>query len=218
MNDFGGREVFPADTRFGTNYDNLFAPGQLFVNKRGVRKSGWEAGTSGKAASWVSRYGSVTISCAGYQLAWGGMNEAGLVFSTFSRLADGMAKFPGGSAAAAVDHAFGLLAGVSASITRWSFVCDAGSRVFYLKSYKNPKVRFVDLKQIDFSFARPTAMLDAHSEHEGDMTGAFREYSHDIAAAHMIEAMKYFRPGTSPALVRRVLALFESFSCKPERK
>ncbi len=315
---------------FGTNYDNFFAPGQLFINKRGVRKSGWEAGASGRTASWTSRYGSITIACAGYQLAWGGMNEAGLVFSTmalretkppapderpplvgafwwqylldtcatidevreaservriadtidhylacdrtgavavlecldgrlvvrtgkdlpvrilandayqkcldhwanrapapadpyasvnrFTRLAGGMAKFEGGSAAAAVDHAFGLLAGVSVPITRWSFVCDTESRVFYLKSYKNPKVRSVDLKKIDLSCARPTDMLDAHSEHEGDMTAAFLEFSHDAVAEHTAAALKYFRPGTSPEFVRRILALFEGFSCEPERK
>ncbi len=320
----GGRPVF------GTNYDNRFAPGKLFVNKRGVRKSGWETGTTGQAAQWVSRFGSVVISCAGYQLAWGGMNEAGLVFSTmllsetrppgpderphlagafwwqymldtcatieevraaasrvrlsdtqdhylvcdrtgavavvecldgrlviragkdlpvaalandpyrecldhwtskapgpadpydsvnrFSRLAGGLAAFKGGSAAAAVDHAFGMLAGVAASNTRWSFVCDTGERVFYLKSYINPRLRFVDLKKIDFSCGRPTAMLDAHASLAGDITGAFHDYSHDEVEAHMIEALAYFRPGIPPDTVRRVLALFESFPCEPADK
>jgi hypothetical protein len=33
---------------FGTNYDNTFAPGQLFINRLGVRKSGWEAGSTGR--------------------------------------------------------------------------------------------------------------------------------------------------------------------------
>jgi penicillin V acylase-like amidase (Ntn superfamily) len=314
---------------FGANYDNRFAPGKLFVNKRGVRKTGWETGTTGKVAAWTSRYGSVTISCAGYQLAWGGMNEAGLVFSTmllsetrvpppderpqlagafwwqyvldtcatieevraaaasvrisdtqdhflvcdrtgdaavvecldgklvirsgkdlpvralandnyqecldhwtkklpgpadpyysvnrFSRLADGMARFKGGSAAAAVDYAFGLLAGVAASNTRWSFVCDTGSRVFYLKSYKNPRVRFVDLTKIDFDCGRPTAMLDAHADIAGDITGSFHDYSHDEVAAHMIGAIKYFRPDFPAEMVSQVLALFESFSCEPCR-
>ena len=69
---------------FGTNYDNSFAPGLIYINKRNVEKSGWEPGTDGKIAAWVSRYGSVTFSCVGYQLAWAGMNEAGLVISTMS--------------------------------------------------------------------------------------------------------------------------------------
>jgi penicillin V acylase-like amidase (Ntn superfamily) len=315
---------------FGTNYDNPFAPGQLFINKRGVRKSGWEAGTTGEIASWVSRYGSVTISCVGYQLAWGGMNEAGLVFSTmalsgtkpplpderpplagvfwwqrmldtcgtieevkeaskgirindtedhylacdrtgavaviecldgrliirtgkdvpvqalanaryqeclehwaskapgpanpysslnrFTRLANGIASFKGGTAEQAVDQAFDMLAGVAASNTRWSFVCDTGARVFYLKSYKNSKVRFVDLKAIDFSCDRPPVMLDAHSGQAGDITRAFHDYSHDQVAAHMAEALAHFRPDITPEFVRQVLAHFESFACEADRK
>jgi penicillin V acylase-like amidase (Ntn superfamily) len=315
---------------FGTNYDNRFAPGQMFINKRGVRKSGWETGTTGKTAGWISRYGSVTISCAGYQLAWGGMNEAGLVFSTmflsethppasderpplagafwwqymldtcatieevraaaanvrisdtqdhylvcdraggvaviecldgklvirsgrdlpvralanapyqecldhwtkkapgpaepydsvnrFSRLAAGLAKFKGGSASAAVDYAFGLLAGVAASNTRWSFVCDTGARVFYLKTYRNPKVRFVDLKKIDFSCGRPAGMLDAHADLAGDITAAFHDYSHDEALRHLLRALAYFRPGIPEETVLKVLALVESFACEPAGK
>ncbi len=312
---------------FGTNYDNDFAPGQIFINKRGVRKTGWEAGTKGRVAAWTSRYGSVTIACAGYQLAWGGMNEAGLVFSTmllsetrvppsderpplagatwwqyvldtcatiedlkkaaanvrisdtsdhylvcdrtgacavvecldgelmirsgkdlpvraltndsyqkcldrrasktpaspqlynsfnrFSRLAEGLANFQGGSAAASVEKAFDLLANVaSGSYTRWSFVCDTDNRVFYLKSYKNPKIRFVDLKKIDFACGR-TAMLDAHADLQGDITGAFHDYSHEEVFAHMVKALKYFRPDVPGETVRQVLALFESFTCEP---
>jgi penicillin V acylase-like amidase (Ntn superfamily) len=314
---------------FGTNYDNSFAPGLLFVNKRGVRKSGWETGTTGKTASWVSRYGSVTISCVGYQLAWGGMNEAGLVFSTmalsetrppapderaplagvfwwqymldtcatidevrkaaegvrindtedhylacdrtgavaviecldgrlvirtgkdvpvaalanapyqecldhwtakargpsnpyhslnrFSRLAGGLAEFKGGSAGRAVEQAFGMLAGVAASNTRWSFVCDTGARVFYLKSYANPKLRFVDLKKVDFSCDRPTAMLDAHADLEGDISGAFHDYSHDEVAAHLVKALAHFRPDIPPEFAARILGLFEAFPCEPRK-
>lgn len=69
---------------FGTNYDNSFAPGMIYVNKKNVQKSGWEPGAEGQVATWVSRYGSVTFSCVGYQLAWAGMNEAGLVISTMA--------------------------------------------------------------------------------------------------------------------------------------
>jgi len=67
---------------FGTNYDNETWEGLLFVNKRGVTKTGWEAGTSGKYARWTAGYGSVTFNLAGVQMAWAGMNEAGLVIST----------------------------------------------------------------------------------------------------------------------------------------
>ncbi len=74
--DNGGHAVF------GTNYDNEIWEGLLFANKRGVTKTGWEAGTSGKYARWTAEYGSVTFNLAGFQLAWAGMNEAGLAIST----------------------------------------------------------------------------------------------------------------------------------------
>jgi penicillin V acylase-like amidase (Ntn superfamily) len=67
---------------FGSNYDNEIWEGLLFVNKRGVTKTGYEAGTTGRYARWTAEYGSVTFSLAGAHLAWAGMNEAGLVIST----------------------------------------------------------------------------------------------------------------------------------------
>lgn len=69
---------------FGTNYDNTMQEGVLVVNKRDVSKTGWERSTTGQVARWTSRYGSVTFNAVGYQLPWGGMNEAGLMISTMS--------------------------------------------------------------------------------------------------------------------------------------
>jgi penicillin V acylase-like amidase (Ntn superfamily) len=74
--DNGGHAVF------GSNYDNEIWEGLLFVNKRGVTKTGWEAGTSGNYARWTAQYGSVTFNLAGVQMPWAGMNEAGLAIST----------------------------------------------------------------------------------------------------------------------------------------
>jgi choloylglycine hydrolase len=67
---------------FGSNFDNDFRPGLLFVNKRGVNKSGFPLDKQETPATWTSRYGSVTIHTAPFQYAWAGMNEAGLVIST----------------------------------------------------------------------------------------------------------------------------------------
>ena len=67
---------------FGANFDNDDYDGLLFVNKRNVSKMGWETGPNGERAVWVSQYGNVTFNLAGYQFAWAGMNEAGLMMST----------------------------------------------------------------------------------------------------------------------------------------
>lgn len=69
---------------FGANYDNNLVPGMIFVNKRNIKKTGWEPGKSDKIAVWVSEYGSITFTCVGYQLAWAGMNEKGLTISTLA--------------------------------------------------------------------------------------------------------------------------------------
>ncbi len=69
---------------FGANQDNTIDAGLLFVNKRHVLKTAWDPSTSGEYARWISKYGSVTVVHAGYQLAWAGMNEAGLMISTMA--------------------------------------------------------------------------------------------------------------------------------------
>jgi penicillin V acylase-like amidase (Ntn superfamily) len=69
---------------FGANQDNTLETGLLFINKKNVLKTNWDPGTSGEYARWISRYGSVTVNFVGYQMAWAGMNEAGLMISTMS--------------------------------------------------------------------------------------------------------------------------------------
>ncbi len=75
----------PISCVFGTNCDYFsFTSGQLFVNKKDVVKTGLETGTTGKRVEWKSKFGSLTFNFIGYQMAWGGMNEAGLVISTMN--------------------------------------------------------------------------------------------------------------------------------------
>jgi choloylglycine hydrolase len=69
---------------FGANQDNTVELGLLFVNQRDVMKTTWDPSTSGEYARWRSRYGSVTVNFVGFQMAWAGMNEAGLMLSTMS--------------------------------------------------------------------------------------------------------------------------------------
>jgi penicillin V acylase-like amidase (Ntn superfamily) len=69
---------------FGSNYDNDKPEGMVFINKRGISKSGFIPGTTEQIAHWTSKYGSVSFTVVGYQLAWAGMNEKGLVMSTMA--------------------------------------------------------------------------------------------------------------------------------------
>jgi len=67
---------------FGANFDFRIHEGLLFINKRNVAKTLLDPSTTGEYAEWTSKYGSVTFNVGGYQFAWAGMNEAGLVIST----------------------------------------------------------------------------------------------------------------------------------------
>ncbi|KPK93699.1 MAG: hypothetical protein AMJ88_06800 [Anaerolineae bacterium SM23_ 63] len=69
---------------FGANQDNQIDIGLIFVNKRNVLKTAWDPSSTGEFARWISRYGSVTVVHAGYQMAWAGLNEAGLMISTMA--------------------------------------------------------------------------------------------------------------------------------------
>jgi hypothetical protein len=60
-------------------------------------------------------------------------------------------------------------------------------------------------------------MLDAHAGLEGDITTAFRDYSHAEVLDHMLRALAYFRPEMPEELIKQLVGLFESFSCVSPR-
>jgi len=67
------------------NQGDIGVPGMIFVNKRGIFKTGrtWselgtKEGTNPSGFHWISRYGSVTFNAFGRDFPDGGMNEAGL--------------------------------------------------------------------------------------------------------------------------------------------
>jgi hypothetical protein len=133
----------------------------------------------------------------------------------FFRLSRGLSKFTERSPAEAVAFAYGLLADVASAQTRWSIVFDTGNRIFHLKSSLNRRLRSIDLSRIDFSCGSDGGvMLDAHAPLEGDITKAFRPYSHEEAWKHIVKALAHFRPNVSEDTIRSVLGLFESFSCE----
>ena len=71
---------------YNLNEGDMDVPGLLFINPRGMFKTGrtWSELTTKEELnpskhSWISKYGSITFNCFGKNLANGGMNEAGLV-------------------------------------------------------------------------------------------------------------------------------------------
>jgi penicillin V acylase-like amidase (Ntn superfamily) len=58
--------------------------GLVFINKRGLTRSGLWPGVTGDNVVWTSRFASLTFSLVGYPHAWAGINERGLTFSTMN--------------------------------------------------------------------------------------------------------------------------------------
>jgi choloylglycine hydrolase len=76
---------------YGQNLDwSEYFPGNVVVNPRGIRKAilpwkgSWPVSYCGEPVTWVSRYGSITLTCYGRDFIEGGMNEAGLVIDETS--------------------------------------------------------------------------------------------------------------------------------------
>jgi choloylglycine hydrolase len=69
---------------FGANQDNDVDRGLVVVKPRGRLKTSWEPSTTGRYARWIAKYGSLTLDYAGLELAWAGLNEAGLMISTMA--------------------------------------------------------------------------------------------------------------------------------------
>ena len=69
-------------TIFAANLDSVhFCRGKILTNLSGLHKIGVIPGTTGVDAEWNSNCASVTFNVVGSQIAWEGMNEAGLVIS-----------------------------------------------------------------------------------------------------------------------------------------
>jgi penicillin V acylase-like amidase (Ntn superfamily) len=319
---------------FGTNLDFPYSNGQVFVNKRNVVKTGIDASTTGKRARWISKYGSVTFNMMGYQFAWAGMNEAGLVGSSMhlqrtqlpapdarpplqlplwlqyqldnfatvkemlageaairpesgddhfllcdrtgacasieflggrtvshtgrsmpvkvlangtyeesvrdwrSRVYEGdylarfviaadlvtsytrqvsngrrSARLPAANAdAGAVHYSFYVQSSVSRQNTAWTIVFDGKNQRVYFTTQRNPRIRWVDLRRLDFSRRTPVRMLDVQAELEGDVTDRLAEYSHELSLAHTYEAFHTVAPGEADdATLAAVIEKFESF-------
>lgn len=69
----GGHRVY-----LGRNLDWNWESGMVFVNPRNIHKTALVLNIQ-NAATWTSKYGSVTFNQFGRELPFGGMNEAGLV-------------------------------------------------------------------------------------------------------------------------------------------
>lgn len=317
---------------FGANLDyRNHTRGQLFINPRGLHKTGVVPSATGVYAEWVAQYTSVTFNFVGYHFPWGGMNEAGLVMSTmalpqsecappdhrpvvdsgmwmqymldtcatvdeviaadelvrnvtvdhylvadrrgaagvieyvdgefvprtsedlpvsvltnwfydeslaiwqlyggrdsyawmdgsmqrFCIAADRVSSFEGSGAEEGVEFAFETLDAIagqrfSPHASQWSLVFDTGALRAYFRTYADPSIRYVDLREFSPWCGRPVQMLDIDESISGDAKPWFTDYSHADARDHFLWFINFWETNVTAAWVNQMLRHFEGFDC-----
>lgn len=95
----------------------------------------------------------------------------------FIRAADSANSFDAKAVKAPVDHAFGILKqATQGDKTKWNIVYDISNLRVFFHTSSNPKERFVDLKDVDFSCKSPAKMIDIDTGN-GSVVSSFQPYT-----------------------------------------
>lgn len=95
----------------------------------------------------------------------------------FMIAADSVNSFDAKAVKAPVDHAFGILKQVAqGNNTRWSIVYDINDLQVFFKTSLNPKKRFIDLKEVDFSCKTTVKIIDIDAG-SGSTLDTFQPYT-----------------------------------------
>jgi penicillin V acylase-like amidase (Ntn superfamily) len=114
----------------------------------------------------------------------------------------------------AVTYAFDALKAVSVEDTVFSVAFDPVALRFYLRSSRNPEVRYVDFAEFRLSCQAPIRVVDAQAAGAGDISGNLIEYSHKAALAHSLAAItNMWQVDYSPFTIEILLAGVDSYSC-----
>jgi choloylglycine hydrolase len=89
----------------------------------------------------------------------------------------------------AIDYGFKVLDQMSSS-TQWSFLCDLKNLKAYIKTAKNKKMRYVDLKSFDLSCNTPVKMLDIHTDFPGNIEKHFQDYTLELNRSFINQAFE----------------------------
>lgn len=79
-----------------------------------------------------------------------------------------------------------LRAAKNPSSTEWSIVYDFERERIHFRTRSHPQVREINLTSLDFSVSNAVRMFDVQSTYDGDVTGRFRDYSHDETYTHFL--------------------------------
>jgi choloylglycine hydrolase len=123
-----------------------------------------------------------------------------------------------GPAAAAVQHAFGILADVAqGDYTKWSIVYDIGSRRVNFRTRVHHQIRYLDLSDLDFACDTPVTMIDVNTDAGGDLSVHMRPYTTDANRALLAASFGQtdFLRDTDKKTLDLLARVPESTTCAP---
>jgi penicillin V acylase-like amidase (Ntn superfamily) len=96
------------------------------------------------------------------------------------------------TATTAIDYAFDILEAAEWTLnteiggqqvefdTQLSMVFDLKNLRIYFRTFKNKKIRYINVSSFDFSCKKPVKVLDVHEDLSGEVTSKFIDYTHQM--------------------------------------
>lgn len=141
----------------------------------------------------------------------------------FIRAANSLSGYPADVSRSPRKYAFDLLKKVSwtakrntwVSRTQWSIVYDVNNRQIFFKTFANPKIRSINLKNINFSCSAPVKVLDVNADFSGDVTDQFIAYTRQMNRALTATAFNktVYLPKLSEEVFDAIADYPDTFGC-----
>ena len=102
---------------------------------------------------------------------------------------------------------------VAAAHTKWNIVYDISARKIYFRSVAGPTLKYLSLKDFDFSCSNPMLMLDVNASIKGDVSEEFISYDHDINLSTFMTVLNRVKIKVPRKDIEALMRHFESFQC-----
>jgi hypothetical protein len=105
------------------------------------------------------------------------------------------------------------------AVSKWdtslSVVFDPVSLRVFLRTKRNPQIRYLDFSALDISFGSPVMMLDTHTGDAGDLADDLLKYSHQLTFEQSkIMTENTWQVDVSPLFVDAILTGFEGSTAR----
>jgi penicillin V acylase-like amidase (Ntn superfamily) len=139
----------------------------------------------------------------------------------FKRIVDGLDAYDAATASDGLGYVYSILRDVSDRLlppvrTLWSVVFDVHAMRLYISTAQNSQLRYLELKDFDFSCQTDVEVLDINSGDTGNVRSAFVPYTTTLNSAlvkHAYEVYSSYGFTTPEETINEIIAFPESTSC-----